>query len=493
MTERTITADYVIAGAGAVGLAFADAMLTCSHATMVIVDRRANPGGHWNDAYPFVRLHGPSAVYGVDSMPLGSDRVDTLGLNRGLHELASGAELCAYFQRVMHERLLASGRVCWLPLHELGPDGVAHSLLDGRRVCLRPRRRWVDATVADTQVPATHAAPFAVADGVRLATPAGITQLAAPADRWVIVGGGKTAMDTALWLLAQGVDADAITWIRPRESWLLNRERMQPTSRFLQPLLRGQVIEMEAARDARTLPELFRRLEDGGQLLRIDPEVEPTMYRCAIVSLAELAQLRRIRQVVRAGHVRAIERGRIVLDRGTVPTSTRTVHVHCASRGLPRRPLEPVFQRGRIVPQYVRRCSPSFSAAFVARVEATVGGGDALRNALCEPVPVPREPLDWLRIHLASARNQQQWTSFTALQGWMRGSRTEAYQSLLEHAERQSDPVWREASARLREARPAALRRLQALVCQADAEAAAGARLARRTPPGQHAATAAAA
>ncbi len=32
-----------------------------------IVDRNDQPGGHWTTAYPFVRLHQPSAYYGVNS------------------------------------------------------------------------------------------------------------------------------------------------------------------------------------------------------------------------------------------------------------------------------------------------------------------------------------------------------------------------------------------------------------------------------------------
>ena len=29
--------------------------------------QRTNKGGHWNDAYDFVRLHQPAALYGVNS------------------------------------------------------------------------------------------------------------------------------------------------------------------------------------------------------------------------------------------------------------------------------------------------------------------------------------------------------------------------------------------------------------------------------------------
>jgi cation diffusion facilitator CzcD-associated flavoprotein CzcO len=110
--------DYLIAGAGAVGLAFTDTLLAESDADIVIVDRHGLPGGHWSDDYPFVALHQPSEFYGVAHVPLGSGRIDSGGLNDGFLELASGAEVSAYFQHVMRDRLLASGRVRYLPLSE---------------------------------------------------------------------------------------------------------------------------------------------------------------------------------------------------------------------------------------------------------------------------------------------------------------------------------------------------------------------------------------
>jgi len=62
MSERVIEADYFIIGAGACAMAFVDELLTHSNSSIVMVDRRDNPGGHWNDAYPFVRLHQPSEM-----------------------------------------------------------------------------------------------------------------------------------------------------------------------------------------------------------------------------------------------------------------------------------------------------------------------------------------------------------------------------------------------------------------------------------------------
>ena len=65
--------DYLIIGSGAMGMAFADTLLDETQADMIIVDRHAKPGGHWNVAYPFVRLHSAivflrRAVEGVEPL-----------------------------------------------------------------------------------------------------------------------------------------------------------------------------------------------------------------------------------------------------------------------------------------------------------------------------------------------------------------------------------------------------------------------------------------
>jgi len=53
--------------------------------------------------------------------------------------------------------------------------------------------------------------------------------------------------------------------------------------------------------------DALERVAASGFILRFDPEVWPTMWRCATVSEQELEQLRRIDEVIRAGHVRRID------------------------------------------------------------------------------------------------------------------------------------------------------------------------------------------
>src|SRR5690349_12221450 len=98
-----IETDYLVVGAGAAGMTVTDALLTHGDGSVTLLDRRHAPGGHWNDAYPFVRLHQPSTFYSVDSVPLGKDAIDRSGLNAGFYEMAGADELRAYFSRVLND------------------------------------------------------------------------------------------------------------------------------------------------------------------------------------------------------------------------------------------------------------------------------------------------------------------------------------------------------------------------------------------------------
>jgi hypothetical protein len=64
-----IETDYLVVGAGAAGMAFVDALIVACDADVVMVDRRHHPGGHWNDAYRFVRPHAPSAPCPANPYP----------------------------------------------------------------------------------------------------------------------------------------------------------------------------------------------------------------------------------------------------------------------------------------------------------------------------------------------------------------------------------------------------------------------------------------
>jgi hypothetical protein len=434
--------DYLIIGAGANGLAFADTLLTDSDADITLVDRRDQPGGHWNDAYPFVRLHQPSAFYGVNSLPLGTGQLDTSGHNAGLYELASGTEVTAYFQQVMAQRLLASGRVRFLNQTEfLGFEGgtaTTRTSISGQQRQITVRQKLVDALHFSPHIPATHPPQFRVDSGARWVTPTGLASMAstsggsadvAPASHYCIVGAGKTAMDVGVWLLESGVSPDAIHWVVPRDSWLINRRTTQPGMAFFEDSIGGQVKAMQAMAEATNVDDLFDRLEAAGQMLRIDRNTRPTMFHYAVMSEGEVKVLRRIQQVIRLGRVTAIEPDALVLERGRVAMPRNTVYVHCTASAIRLRGIELIFQPGRVVPQLVRAPLVSFSAAVCAHVEATCPD-DAAKNHLCTPVPLPGGLAGYVHATQVNMLNQMRWNQDKALRGWMRGSRLDGFGQL---------------------------------------------------------------
>lgn len=423
-------ADYVVVGAGAVGLAFVDVLLDETDADILLIDHRAEPGGHWRDAYPFVRLHNVSALYGVNSMPLGSGALDTTGLDAGCMERAGLAEILGYYDTVFREKLLASGRVRWLPKHDYRPEGVAVSLDDGNALTIRARRRVVDTTFSDTRLPKTHGPGFPVAPGVRCISPDALDVKAVRASGYTVIGAGKTSMDVVLHLLSQGVARDDIAWIRPREPWLLNRKRLQPAEPFFQDTVGGFADEMEAAGQAASVDDFFLKMEAAGVVLRLDPSVVPTMFRCAIAGEREVDALRSVRDVVRLGRVMALEHDRIVLEHGVRPFDQDRIHVHCTADGVPRKAPVPIFQQDRIVPQFVRRCAPVLSSAMIARVEA-LNLTDAEKNDLCQAVPMVDEPAHWVQAHLVEGRNRIAWNGVPELGAWLLGARLDGFGGMI--------------------------------------------------------------
>jgi len=429
--REDLETDYLVVGAGASGMAFTDALLTHSNATVTIVDRRHAPGGHWIDAYPFVRLHQPSALYGVDSMPLGQDTIDAAGTNAGFYELAGPDELRAYYQHVMQRRFLPTGRVRYFPSCDYVGEHRFVSRLTGASRRVNVRRKLVDTTYIEGAIPATSSPPFEVADGVRCVTPTELTRLPQSAERFVIVGAGKTALDTCVFLLEHSVPAEAIRWVRPRDGWWMNRRFQQPHT-LLPDLLLGITMQLEAMAEASSTDEVFARLESQGFFLRIDPEVAPTICRGAIVSEAEMDLLRRIQGVIRMGHVRRIERDAIVLDGGRVPTDAHTVHIHCAARGLARPPRRPIFEPGRVTIQPLFWGFVCYQFALLGVVEATVEGDEA-KNALCPSISYWDANTDYLGAFLAAMAFGAAARAYPALAAWNKTSRLNPTSGLAAH------------------------------------------------------------
>jgi hypothetical protein len=427
-----------------------------------MVDRRATPGGHWNDAYPFVRLHQPSMYYGVNSMPLGGEAIESSGPEAGMYERASGAEIRAYYDRVMYRHLIRSGKVRFFPHFDHVGDGRIVSRLSGETIDVKARKKRVDANYLSPSIPASSPPRFEVTPEATCIPVHQLAQVSEKPERYVIIGAGKTAMDACVWLLQSGVDPADIQWIKPREAWLLNRSYCQP-GELVGSFIEGLALQMEAAAKATSIDDLFDRLDHSEQLRRVDRSVRPTMYKSATIADWEIDLLRTIENVVRLGYVRRIERDRIVLQQGSVPTSPGNLHVHCSAPGLRYPPALPIFGADRITLQPVRSGLVPFNAAVVGFIEAR-RSDDAEKNRLCPTNPFPDAAIDWARTTLIQMRADRGWSKEADITEWLERSRLNASRGL---RDRFGDPRLLQAGQRYIENVKPGLAKLTELVAQA--------------------------
>lgn len=410
---RTIEADYLVVGAGAMGMAFTDALTDHADVRVALVDRRHSVGGHWLEGYPFVRLHQASAFYGVASSLLGDGQIQQRGPEEGLQERASQSQICAYYARIL-DRMLESGTVEYFPNCQYVGDRTFVSLISGERFEVGERCRIVNANYLAPSIPAEKPPPFDIADGARVLPVNDLARLEEAASQYVVVGSGKTATDACIWLLSRGVDPDAICWVRPREPWMLNRAVVQPNPEVF---LSMAADTMQAAEKATSLEDLFLRLEDAGIMLRIDRTVMPTMAKTPTLAMWELERLRALENVVRRGHLKTVDRGKLTFDYGSIAVADDTLVVHCAADGFKYPPLVPVWRPDTITLQPIRAGFPCFGAALTGYVEAS-REDDNDKNRLCPPSPYGNSMAEWARMTVLGSRAAMSFSAVPDISEW---------------------------------------------------------------------------
>jgi PAS domain-containing protein len=75
---------------------------------------------------------------------------------------------------------------------------------------IHARRRIVDATYMNVQVPSMRPSPWPVAESERCVPLNALAQLTEPADHYTVIGAGKTGIDACLWLLGESSIAQLI-------------------------------------------------------------------------------------------------------------------------------------------------------------------------------------------------------------------------------------------------------------------------------------------
>ena len=278
-----------------------------------------------------------------------------------------------------------------------------------------PRRRVVDATYLSPTIPATSAPPFLTTEGAAVVAVNQLATLVEAPDRFVIVGAGKTATDAIVWLLTNGVPAERITWIRPREPWMLNRATVQPDPAVA---LRVAADTMTAAAEAavarRHVPPTGARRRSCSASTATSA---PTMARAPTLGLWELNLLRTIDHVVRLGHVKCVTEREIILDEGYLPLPANSLVVHCAASGCGTQRPVPLWQPDKIRLQTIRAGFPCFAAALAGFVEAT-RDDDRERNRLCPPNAFSNSPASWARMQLRGSRAARTYGAEPDIAAW---------------------------------------------------------------------------
>lgn len=460
--------DYLVVGCGAVAMAFVDTLLDESDATVIMVDNHHQPGGHWNDAYPFVRLHQPSHFYGVASTELGTKRIDETGFNAGYYELASGTEVQSYFERVMAERFLPSGRVRYFPMCEYLGEHRFRKTLSAEVTDVTVHKRVVDGTYFKTSVPSRHQRSFRVGDGVTCIAPNALPLEAPSHEHFCIVGAGKTAMDAGVWLLENGVAPERIHWVCPRRSWMMNREVTQASVEFFEQSIGGFANQLQAIAQASSVDDLFDRLEACGFMLRIDTSRRPEMFHFATISKGEVEHLRRIGQLIEQGRIEAIDANGLQLIDGTaVALPTQTLYIDCTASAVDftANATQPVFEDGLITIQAIRVPSPCLSAAIIAYVEANYDN-DEERNRLCRVVPLPDDQDGWLASTLGNMLNQAVWSADLKLTEFISNCRLDGFGGVMREADL-SSPIHASIMEKMGQNAGPAVENLQKLIAGA--------------------------
>jgi len=177
---KRLVCDYFIIGSGAAPLAFLDTLLTeLPNKKLIVVDKKARPGGQWVDAYDFVHLHQPSIVYGITSKALEGNWAKLLFTKFMLpwQHRASKEELLTYFQEFVTAKC-QSGQVEYFPEcvydfdQELDMKSATFTSLDGQQsYSVEIREKLINGVQGECIIPSLNPPAFPVDTGINLMTP----------------------------------------------------------------------------------------------------------------------------------------------------------------------------------------------------------------------------------------------------------------------------------------------------------------------------------
>ena len=398
-----ISCDYLVVGAGASGMSFVDTLLL--HApepvSVVLLDKREQPGGHWNDAYDFVTLHQSSRNYGVESRELKSAHPEML---------ASKEEVLTYYRDVLSGWEASGHAVKFVGGVTFDFASISYSSSDGAREDVSAAT-VVDARYTENDLPISTPPKFQFSrEHIEVIPPHELParrDAAAAPRRYCVLGAGKTGQDTILHLRQTlQCPIEDICWVMPTSPWITARDPPSPRKQITCMELLDAALEADAAAgrpprataSAAFLQRAFESLEDRGQVYRIGSdrigaaEVAPsTKFMDATLNAREIATLSECAPNVLSGRGRVAsigDDGSLVFEDGSVvalpwaseaageatgegaTAAATTTFVHCTASAFAfsssaSEPRPPIFEPRRITVQEVSRAASSDGRARI--------------------------------------------------------------------------------------------------------------------------------
>jgi hypothetical protein len=153
----------------------------------------------------------------------------------------------------------------------------------------------------------------------------------------------------------------------------------------------------------------------------------------------------------------------MVLEQGERPGAPNALYVDCTASALAKNVNNhtPVFSSGRISLQMIRQFQPTFSAALIARIEATIGD-ESEKRRLTTATPMTDTVDDWLRVQPQAMINEREWTKNEALRSWLGQCRLNCIPNTWQHVPKE-DATKQELMKRVRDGAAPALENLQRL------------------------------
>jgi hypothetical protein len=242
------TCDVCIVGAGLAGLnaLFVASQYLSRDQKVILIDRRRRVGGMWVDTYPYVRLHQPHGMFTAGNIKW------TLGQERSY--LATKGEVLdhfAYCLEVIKQRVRVDELFGWELQSEQELDGKVQIIcrsVDGTQVVVEAKRL---IKAYGFRVTPNDPLEFSSAR-VQSVSPDSCDMRcgeihASDAPVW-IVGGGKTAMDTAHALITECPGRE-VNLVAGSGTFFLSRDRLLPVG--ARRWLRGTPVSNLARETAR--------------------------------------------------------------------------------------------------------------------------------------------------------------------------------------------------------------------------------------------------